>query len=340
MKYIFYLSILLLVTSCSFDNENINDRLDEFLKSNHSKSQFFKINPSDTSKIVGVKGSIITFYPNSFVKRNGDNLVENDSVQICLVEVYEKSEMIYNNVHTISNGRPLVSSGMIHIQALLKSDTLKLKDGCKFKIEFENKNRVSNSNLFYGEIDSGNLNWIEYIPDTITIRTEEIFRLDYGVDSVRINLVKIVEGDTIEIDNSGFNYDGLENIDTVALSKIEEAYLPYFALDSKKLNWINCDYFLNISDTTYLNVAGDINPDAQIYLILDSTNSVLPLVYYKSKYFKGLPSGYKAKLLSVSSQGGQLKYDLKNIETGKDLEVKLNPVEVDKEKLKEIIDSL
>lgn len=89
-----------------------------------------------------------------------DGTPVNGEVEVLLTEVTDKPGMILNNLPTNSNGRMLVSGGVIKIEALADGKRLRLASGKSVLVNFP-LGYVEDMELFKGKYDAtGTLNWV------------------------------------------------------------------------------------------------------------------------------------------------------------------------------------
>ncbi len=161
-------AILIFATSCkkdtpdptppanyatTFFNDNLSDR-----------TQTFTINAGQAQTITGNQGTVLHFNANSFVTANGTPVTGN--VQIELIEIFSKSDMILTNKQTVgksgNNMSPLVSGGQFSIVAKQNGQKLKLAPGTYYQLEAPAPNGTTNQmGLFYGQIENEQLAWTE-----------------------------------------------------------------------------------------------------------------------------------------------------------------------------------
>jgi hypothetical protein len=165
-------SILVLAASCKKDkpqpdnpdpaNPSTNHATAFFNNNLSNGTQTFTINAAQAQTITGNKGTIVHFNANSFVTANGAPVTGN--VQIELVEIYSKKDMILMNKQTVGktwNGvSPLISGGQFSIVAKQNGQKLKLAPGMNYQIDAPAPNGTTGlMSLFYGEIENDQLEW-------------------------------------------------------------------------------------------------------------------------------------------------------------------------------------
>lgn len=111
--------------SCSKDDSSPATGLDAMFNNLKTASQTFTVEAGTNDTIKGSKGTLVIFYPGSFVDANG-NAITSGSINIELNEIYKPGEMILNRVNTVTNEDNLLTSGgQIHIKATRGSNQVK-----------------------------------------------------------------------------------------------------------------------------------------------------------------------------------------------------------------------
>jgi hypothetical protein len=90
--------------------------LEEFFEKNGPKPQVFKINPLRRTTIVGEKGLRITFFPYALCNVFGEPV--EDKVDVRLIEIGSRSDMILAGKVTTSDDSLLESGGVFQLQAM------------------------------------------------------------------------------------------------------------------------------------------------------------------------------------------------------------------------------
>lgn len=165
-------ALLIFASSCKKDkpqpitpdpaNPSANQATVFFNNNLSNGTQTFTINAGQAQTITGNKGTVVHFNANSFVTANGTPVTGN--VQIELVEIYSKKDMILMNKQTVGkmwNGvSPLLSGGQFSIVAKQNGQKLKLAPGMNYQIDAPAPNgTTSQMGLFYGQIENEQLEW-------------------------------------------------------------------------------------------------------------------------------------------------------------------------------------
>ena len=242
----FVLLVLAIVTAaCKKDNPSPNDAnnnpitpmpqpaisLDVFFESNEINAiQQFTINAQTEQTITGSKGTSIIFYPNSFLLTDG-TLAQGD-IQIELIEIYEKTDMILLNKQTLGNHNgtlsPLISGGEFRVQAFQGQQQLNLAPNVGFILQAPAANGINPlMSAFVGNDTSDVFTWNPI--DSSTVWGQENNYTAYFSDLGWLNLdyfmnssepqttlqVQVQEG----LDNTNcavfISFDGLNAITTL-----------------------------------------------------------------------------------------------------------------------------
>jgi hypothetical protein len=138
--------------------------LGSFFQSNlNNKKQQFTIDAANPGTITGSQGTVINFSSNSFENQSGN--VVSGNVDIELIEILSKAEMIQTNMPTMGNSSggglaPLISGGEFNITASQNGQELNLRDGFNYLVNVPAPNGVDpNMDLFYGSSAGDTVTW-------------------------------------------------------------------------------------------------------------------------------------------------------------------------------------
>jgi hypothetical protein len=142
-------------------------------------SNYYSIKQSDKEQtIIAQKGTMITIPANAFRIKEGKEL------QIKVTEVYDKSDMLLYNLATVSNGKPLVTGGMIKVEAFSRDQPVSLQEGKSLQIAVPTETPNKEMQLFASEITSdGNMNWVTPKPLAIQNKNFSTKRLDWRLEA-------------------------------------------------------------------------------------------------------------------------------------------------------------
>jgi len=158
------LKILFLISLFSCNQGKVKNNVTSKLFSHDEiEKQIFLISTKKDTTIIGKKGTIIKIPKYAFELINGEKVEENINIE--LKEVFEKSEFIYGNLTTTSNGQVLESNGMIFIDAkTIQGIKCKIVDNKSINLEVLSDKFEADMNLFEGEKSNNNsINWINPI---------------------------------------------------------------------------------------------------------------------------------------------------------------------------------
>lgn len=129
--------------------------------------------------LIGEEGTELLIPADAFVHADGSPVTS--EVEIRLTEVANKQELILSNLPTQSNGRMLVSGGVIHIEALAEGKKVKLAPGKSVLVNFPG-GYIPDMQLFKGEYDvAGTMNWVP-MAEAPGSKTHPMSKVDMGKD--------------------------------------------------------------------------------------------------------------------------------------------------------------
>lgn len=136
--------------------EKLIDEQTEIVNLPSKEFQFFTINSSRDTTIVGKEGTQFTFKASSFKVPNSS------LIQIRLKEYYKMSDIVFSNLSTETKGNELLETGgMIYVDAKLNNEKIELKNGMTFGIKYPTKNKKEGMILFDGEEKNKKVVWTE-----------------------------------------------------------------------------------------------------------------------------------------------------------------------------------
>ena len=132
-------------------------KLNDFLKKFDEPFQIFKAPTDKPIKVTGKQGTVIHLNPSDLLTESGKQLGK--EVEIELKELTNQQQLLRANAQTVSDGNLLVTGGAYYINVTSDGETVKLKEGKSYPVEFI-KNSNDDMSLFYGQRDSmGAMNW-------------------------------------------------------------------------------------------------------------------------------------------------------------------------------------
>lgn len=179
------ITALLLLTffSCKKDEDNPQSNLNfgddiviprgkvnDYVASRKAEDQSFKVSASSTETFTTKAGTKITVPANAFKKLNGDQAT--GEIEVKVVEIFKKSDMMKSNRPTMSDGKVLISGGEFSFAAYTTAgDSLLLDDGMSLTVEAPmNPNTETGMTLFAGEIDQDDqFNWEQLTIDSVRV---------------------------------------------------------------------------------------------------------------------------------------------------------------------------
>ncbi len=313
MKPASYIVILLLIAiSCELANEQQNAILSDLneLSEKSNPTQLFEINNNIDTVLTGNAGTSIYIPANSLTFENGQ--LVNDKIQIKLKEIYSPSEMILNQLSTLSDGNLLESSGMIRLEAFSDDQKLSLKAGRPLKIKFKRTSSKPFMRTYLGEVDSLEINWKldeENVYDTIKFdeEFEYIMVLPFGPDSIATAIITygVVLDDTIELKRTNYSDDY-----TISDYVYDSIYYP---LNATKLGWINCDFFIYSEENLNAKIKEFDGERTLNYLLFKEYNSLMSSWNSEENrsIFENIPPSSEVTAISIASNNGDYYFGSK-----------------------------
>ena len=161
--------LIILSTLFIFSCKTINNQTIEVTEKVHPNdpfketmvlSQFFTINGNEDHVLEGDQGTVLVFPEGCFKNANGD-IVKKD-IKIELAEAFSLTDMLMSNLTTTSDGKPLITDGMIYFNATADGEQLLINKDNPVYIEVPTDKRKAGMQVYRGERDEdGNMNWVE-----------------------------------------------------------------------------------------------------------------------------------------------------------------------------------
>lgn len=126
-----------------------------------ARKQDFEVVAGQAQNIVGRGGTHISIPADAF------DVPKGTKVQLKLTEAYKVSDMLINQLSTISNGEFLTTGGMIKLEALANGQAVGLKSGKSLAVNVPTDNPTKEMMLYEMEQLEGSTNWINPQPLTI-----------------------------------------------------------------------------------------------------------------------------------------------------------------------------
>ena len=122
------------------------------------KAQHVALKAQNDTTITYKEGTILKIKGGSFINPNTGAVVTGP-IQLSVTEYYKLSDILLQNLSTVSNGKQLETGGMLYIEAKQGNTTLELKDNAPIEILFPTANKKTGMQLFSGEWKDQNINW-------------------------------------------------------------------------------------------------------------------------------------------------------------------------------------
>lgn len=305
--------------------------------------QEFCIDNSRDTAIKGEDGTIIYFNANTF------DVPEDvtECISIRLHEWYKKSDIIRDNVTTITEDKEILVS-----EAMFKLDAdFPIMQGKSYTTFAPSDTIVDSSKTFYGNRDTNDvLHWVQSY--------DELHNFTGGGGSRRKCSKDTVIRDTVEpicpfffcgILNSVGLRDIVPVVDSVvktvkadcpqpevydyfpkALSFVQMKNLPedslkYYVFNTNRLGYSNIDWLLKVPNRTNYEVFEKLDKNMDIKLIFKKYRSVLPFSKEENSYLMpGAPVDYEAWILAFKVEQGNVYLAIEEVTINEEGLQKLN----------------
>lgn len=132
-------------------NEIKHDNASIFKKFNadiSKQAEYFIINPSSDTTLTCKEGTTVFIPANTFQTLGGAPV--SGPVSIAVKEFYNVADIISNNLATTSNGKQLITGGMLNIGAIANEQSLQIKQGSFIDLKMPTRVFNSDMQLFTG----------------------------------------------------------------------------------------------------------------------------------------------------------------------------------------------
>jgi hypothetical protein len=177
-----------LFTSCKKDNPTVTGngtQLTNFFNTNVSSSkQIFTINASMGGDVFGAKGTHVRVLPNSLFDAN--NQLVTGNVQLELVEIYDRADMVLLNKPTMgkmSNGdlSTLISGGEYYLKITQNGQEIFAPSGVYVSLPTTNTGGVDPAMKAFDGVTELNNFWWNQTADTVNLDQDSIGGSSYGI---------------------------------------------------------------------------------------------------------------------------------------------------------------
>ena len=234
----------------------------------------------------------ITFPPYACVGVSGT--ISSGKIKVVLIQLRKKGDFIRFGKPTTSFNNLLQTGGSFNVLLTQNGFPISLGSNVSYKIKYRDP-APTNDMRFFNEVLS--------ITSADTIRTWQ-------------------QNDSA----------GSVNIWQQTLPQPPYTTLKGYEITSKKLSWINCDFFNDTTQPyTRLNVSLPLNftnSNTAVYLVFKNKNIIARLrtnIPTKTYYFGRIPIGSEVKLVSISKIGNEFYLGAKEITVQNANLISLNP---------------
>ena len=233
-------------------------------------------------------------------------------IKVEVTHLRKKGDMVRNAKPTTSFGKILITGSAFSIRAFQNGQTLGLAPGKEIKLSFKEPSPVNDMRVFYG---------VQNLAGTQPAGTNPEFTWTQSNDSSRVSTFT--------------RTDTLQNV------------IRGYDLWSRKLNWINCDYFYDTTQPrTRINVLlspNFTNNNTMVYAVFKDLRSVVMLnAEFSSRSFTtfNMPIGKSITLVSISKIGDSFFLGKKEVLISSGMASNLQPEKKTKAEIISFLDGL
>ena len=365
-KWVCFVALTIVFTACGNEAEKVNtaretpaelQEVDNVLRSFSPSPQSLSTSGKKKSVVTGNRGTKIYVDPRKLETVDGSPI--GNTIDVTLLEINNKVNMMLNNVTTMAGDKLLESGGAFYIKMWSKGIELRLKPDEDLEIEFP-KWADAEMELFYGKKDSlGQIGWEETgvsfteksipNPEKPVNPEDEVSeilegQIDLGENRDTLSKPKVVKRDDVTKEEYDAYLLAMQDYKR-RLKEIENEKLTYDAIKVAKLGWVNCDRFYDDNSQKsridlYVNNVEEIGR-ARFYLVFKDINSVMAENYRKSDNstvsFARVPEGKQVVIIGVAGKGEQVFLFQQELTTKTGLELKVDLAPASTEEIRRTI---
>lgn len=286
-------------------------------------AEYYSVNPKKDTVIYGSQGTVLYI--------SAGSLLTQDEVRVELKEYYTFSDLIKNNLPTISNGKMLVTGGSLYVQItdVKTGNQVQINPAKGIQIDFASVTKDPDMEIFIADKHSKNMNWV--LPSKRS-KISESDGLSSNLPESTTNLNDNALDNLSTKNRFNFQTKLAINIDTTSLVTNKKMYDKLTIYD---LGYINCDKFYEEPTLAY-SFEGNHDEGTQYYLVFKEVRGVL--VGYEngnSVNFGNVPKDKEAVLMAVKIEDEQIYFYKTNIVPQSDSSPKIALKEIEESFLDE-----
>ncbi|MCB9448281.1 MAG: hypothetical protein H6585_08055 [Flavobacteriales bacterium] len=265
-------------------------------------AQVFTLDPNQSALVIGRNGTHVIFREHAF-RLDEDSVC--DLVTLKLWEFYTPEQIVMGGMTTHADRAILETAGMVHMEAWCGDRRLELARSITLKIPADRLD--GRMQVFYGEKKHGLENWKAQGKLPVGFqRTGDLVRDEFA------DQVLVAEG-------AGKDQGGFE-------SEVMESVNDCYVLKSTRLDFINCDRFVDEPDPVDLLVNLDKSDKVVARIVFADLKGVMPGYYFDNSHtqvkFSGIPKGKSAVVVVYSIlPDHRVQWGVQPVTVGTDREV-------------------
>lgn len=296
--------------------------------------QVFTIDAGRDTVLVGKEGTIIDILANSLVDRDG-NLARGE-VQFKLNEYYKKSDMLLAGLHTMSGTTLLESAGMLYLEATSGGNELGLRKHGHLFITNPNEDMPEDMKIYQGNESNDQVNWQLqggvpiYIGDAVAV---PVNGNGDEIDPARLDSIYFSQSQFESAEDSIWYYANNDRVNEYAPGQRSVARFGYINWDKELKVTNGTNIRVRIQDKKQISSTRIIFKTYPTIMVpgLDNGTEVL---------YRRIPIGYKATVITMVMEDGQILFDSKAIEVSRNMILKMDPRPSDVRFIQEYLQTL
>ncbi len=328
-------------------------QLKTFLSELNNPSQFYTVNTSKDTTITCKEGTQLYIKAHSFTQLNKELVTGN--VQLEVREAYSYTDMIANNLHTVSNGNLLESGGMIYLNAKQDNTPLDINIYNPIQVEMPTSNKKEGMQLFYldknandNSLNTDDANWVAngqvqnaknedenspVVDSFIDFKIEKGSRYNLYSKAAKFELGLLTKkqekkflkrNKNYKIQNSQEKRDrfrsGYINANDL-INKTNLLMKNFYTFALRNFGWINCDRFYqnkNLIEKYQIEMPTQNDIYVSTLLFPKINNLLQGFNYQKMTLFNNIPNNEEVILIAFKTTNNKVLTCIQKLTTSKE----------------------
>ena len=318
--------VLLTAAACGNNSQKApveEKQLSALYSTDNLSSQKYQVDPNRDTLLRGESGTVLRIYKNTFVDGSGKPVTS--SVEVELKEALHPDDIVFANLTTTSDGRPLQTGGMIRVGATSNGQEVEIAGGKAIGVILPQGVMLENMQVYKGVETAEGINWIEPEP-TLNKDVEQLMNkpkqpkarkqevvgqpndldalFDY-VDSETAGMQEATQ-DAKENKNAGEVNPFAREVAVKGINVGNEDLKTSYIFEMKKLGWANIDRLYEDPRTQEVELITQVSNRSEfkeVYITMVMSGMYLPGYEMKSGNFSFAHGDYEKQQLPVGQKG-------------------------------------